>query len=48
MVAYVPLVTSGKEWFSTLWCPACGALGTRRYDKREAATEWKLPQKRQR
>ena len=47
MVAYVPLAT-GKAWFSTLWCPACGALGTRRYDKREAVTEWKLPQKRQR
>lgn len=41
MVSYVPL--SLKSWCATLWCPACGALGLRRYEKREAETTWRLP-----
>lgn len=44
MVSYVPL--SLKSWCATLWCPACGALGLRRYEKREAETTWRLPKRR--
>lgn len=46
MVSYVPLFPAGKRWVSTLWCPACGALGVRRYETREAVTEWKLPKRK--
>lgn len=46
MVAYVPLFPEGKSWCASLWCPACGALGVRRYEKRDAITEWKLPKRK--